>query len=102
MGCVAGGCDILKDSARQFRKFQKHLNMLMNWEWPRFYGVICEILSLKWMEWIIIQRLLTRSSQSFGVTIQADIIKQKLPTVNGGFNAIKFEDILVFRLSSMI
>ncbi|MFM6983039.1 MAG: fructose-bisphosphate aldolase, partial [Chitinophagaceae bacterium] len=25
-----------------------------------------------------------------GVTIQADIIKQKLPTLNGGYNAIKF------------
>jgi class I fructose-bisphosphate aldolase len=33
---------------------------------------------------------LTGQANHLGVTIQADIIKQKLPEVNGGFNAIKF------------
>jgi len=33
---------------------------------------------------------LTGQANHLGVTIQADIIKQKLPTTNGGFNAIKF------------
>jgi len=33
---------------------------------------------------------LTGQANHLGVTIQADIIKQKLPTVNGGYNAIKF------------
>ena len=33
---------------------------------------------------------LTGQANHLGVTIQADIIKQKLPTVNGGFNALKF------------
>jgi fructose-bisphosphate aldolase, class I len=33
---------------------------------------------------------LTGQSNHLGVTIQADIIKQKLPTNNGGFKAIKF------------
>ena len=33
---------------------------------------------------------LTAQANHIGVTIQADIIKQKLPTNNGGFNAIKF------------
>jgi len=33
---------------------------------------------------------LTAQANHLGVTIQADIIKQKLPTNNGGFNAIKF------------
>ncbi|MGE4170026.1 MAG: class I fructose-bisphosphate aldolase [Candidatus Margulisiibacteriota bacterium] len=33
---------------------------------------------------------LTGQANHLGVTIQADIIKQKLPTNNGGFNAIKF------------
>ena len=33
---------------------------------------------------------LTGQANHFGVTIQADIIKQKLPTNNGGYNAIKF------------
>lgn len=33
---------------------------------------------------------LTGQANHLGVTIQADIIKQKLPTVNGGYNALKF------------
>lgn len=33
---------------------------------------------------------LTSQANHIGVTIQADIIKQKLPTNNGGYNALKF------------
>ena len=33
---------------------------------------------------------LTAQANHLGVTIQADIIKQKLPTLNGGYNAINF------------
>lgn len=33
---------------------------------------------------------LTSQANHLGVTIEADIIKQKLPTTNGGFNAVKF------------
>ena len=33
---------------------------------------------------------LTSQANHLGVTIEADIIKQKLPTNNGGYNAIKF------------
>jgi fructose-bisphosphate aldolase, class I len=33
---------------------------------------------------------LTAQANHLGVTIQADIIKQKLPETNGGFNALKF------------
>lgn len=33
---------------------------------------------------------LTAQANHLGVTIQADIVKQKLPTVNGGYNAIGF------------
>jgi class I fructose-bisphosphate aldolase len=33
---------------------------------------------------------LTGQANHLGVTIQADIIKQKLPTDNGGYNALKF------------
>ena len=33
---------------------------------------------------------LTGQANHLGVTIQADIIKQKLPTVNGGFTTLKF------------
>ena len=33
---------------------------------------------------------LTGQANHLGVTIEADIIKQKLPENNGGFNALKF------------
>jgi len=33
---------------------------------------------------------ITSQANHLGVTIQADIIKQKLPELNGGFNALKF------------
>ena len=33
---------------------------------------------------------LTSQANHLGATIQADIVKQKLPTTNGGFNAVKF------------
>jgi class I fructose-bisphosphate aldolase len=33
---------------------------------------------------------LTGQANHLGVTIKADIIKQKLPTNNGGYNAVKF------------
>jgi class I fructose-bisphosphate aldolase len=33
---------------------------------------------------------ITAQANHIGVTIQADIIKQKLPTLNGGYNAINF------------
>src|SRR5881628_1325859 len=33
---------------------------------------------------------LTGQANHLGVTIQADIIKQKLPGTNGGYNALKF------------
>lgn len=33
---------------------------------------------------------ITAQANHLGVTIQADIIKQKLPTLNGGYNAINF------------
>ncbi|MFU8804561.1 MAG: class I fructose-bisphosphate aldolase [Bradymonadaceae bacterium] len=35
---------------------------------------------------------LTGQANHLGVTIQADIIKQKMPTNNGGFKAVKHED----------
>lgn len=33
---------------------------------------------------------ITAQANHLGVTIQADVIKQKLPTLNGGYNALKF------------
>jgi class I fructose-bisphosphate aldolase len=46
---------------------------------------------------------LTGQANHLGVTIQADIIKQKLPTTNGGFKALKFgktSDLVYTKLTS--
>ncbi|MCM1378373.1 MAG: class I fructose-bisphosphate aldolase [Clostridium sp.] len=46
---------------------------------------------------------LTGQADRIGVTIQADIVKQKLPTVNGGFKAIgfgKYDDKMYTKLTS--
>ncbi len=43
---------------------------------------------------------LTGQANHLGVTIEADIIKQKLPETNGGFNALKFGKTSAGRLRS--
>jgi class I fructose-bisphosphate aldolase len=46
---------------------------------------------------------LTGQANHIGVTIQADIIKQKLPTTNGGYTALKFgktSDLVYSKLTS--
>jgi fructose-bisphosphate aldolase, class I len=46
---------------------------------------------------------LTGQANHLGVTIQADIVKQKLPTTNGGFRALKFgktSDLVYSKLTS--
>jgi class I fructose-bisphosphate aldolase len=46
---------------------------------------------------------LTGQANHLGVTIQADIIKQKLPTINGGYTALKFgktSDLVYSKLTS--
>jgi class I fructose-bisphosphate aldolase len=46
---------------------------------------------------------LTGQANHLGVTIQADIIKQKLPTTNGGYTALKFgktSDLVYSKLTS--
>jgi fructose-bisphosphate aldolase, class I len=39
------------------------------------------------------QKVVSGQANYLGVSLQADIIKQKLPTNNGGFTAIKFAQI---------
>lgn len=94
MGCVAVGATIYfgsEDSARQIQEVSKAF------EYAHELGMATVL-------WCYLRNSefkvdgvdyhsaadLTGQANHLGVTIQADIIKQKLPTVNGGFNAIKF------------
>ena len=73
-------------------KLPKPLPTRTNSEWRRFSGVICEIRNLKLTEGDMHAAAdLTGQANHLGVTIQADIIKQKLPTNNGGYNALNIE-----------
>ncbi len=63
--------------------------MHTKWDWQQFYGAILEILNLKDKDYHVSADL-TGQANHLGVTIQADIIKQKLPENNGGYNALKF------------
>ncbi len=70
-------------------KLQKLSNVLTIWEWPLSYGVIPGTMHLKKRAWIItFQPILTGQANHLGVTIQADIIKQKLAENNGGYKAL--------------
>jgi len=63
----------------------------MNLEWPLFYGVTSGINAFKkdGVDYHLAADL-TNQANHLGVTIQADIIKQKAPENNGGFKAINF------------
>lgn len=54
------------------------------------YGVTYVTMLLKRRCRLSYSSRFNRTSQSLGVTIKADIVKQKLPVNNGGFTAIKF------------
>ena len=68
--------------------------MLTNWGWQPFFGVTCAIMiSKKGAVDYHAAADLTGQADRLGVTIKADIVKQKLPTNNGGFKAIGFGKI---------
>ncbi len=94
MGCVGVGATIYfgsQESRRQIVEVSKAFEMAHEWG-------MCTIL------WCYLRNSafkaegvdyhesadLTGQANHLGATIQADIIKQKLPTNNGGFKAIKF------------
>ena len=62
--------------------------MHMSWVWQLCCGAICVIVDLRRMAWITTPQQTSQAKQTILVTIQADIIKQKLPTNNGGYNAL--------------
>ena len=66
--------------------------MRTNWVWQPFCGAICVTMISKKKGAIDYHSAadLTGQADRLGVTIKADIVKQKLPTNNGGFKAIGF------------
>jgi class I fructose-bisphosphate aldolase len=94
MGAVAVGATIYFGSAESDRQIQEVSRMFAE---AHEYGLVTVL-------WCYLRNPafttpekdfhtaadLTGQANHLGVTIQADIIKQKLPTNNGGYNALKF------------
>ena len=62
----------------------------MNWAWRRSCGVTCATRDSKEGVDYHASADLTGQADHLGVTIKADIVKQKLPSNNGGFRAVGF------------
>ena len=62
------------------------------WAWPRCYGAISATAHFKNDKDYHVSADLTGQANHLGVTIQADIIKQKLPENNGGYNALNSKE----------
>ena len=56
--------------------------------WPRCSGATCATMPSRRTRIIIVSADLTGQANHLGCTIQADIIKQKLPENNGGYKAL--------------
>jgi class I fructose-bisphosphate aldolase len=94
MGAAAVGATIisvLMNQAVRFRKLLLHLSVHMNWVWQQFYGATCATMPSR-KDGVDYHTAadITGQANHLGVTIQADIIKQKLPTNNGGYTALNF------------
>ena len=60
----------------------------MSWEWRPFCGATPATTALKSMAGLPLIGDLTGQANHLGVTIEADIVKQKQPTNNGGYQAL--------------
>jgi class I fructose-bisphosphate aldolase len=94
MGCVGVGATIYFGSEESKRQIQE---VGRAFEYAHELGLFCIL-------WCYLRNAafktkeadyheaadLTGQANHLGVTIEADIIKQKLPTTNGGYNALKF------------
>jgi class I fructose-bisphosphate aldolase len=95
MGATSVGATIYwgSDESRSsdYRKWPLHFNARMNWEWQLYCGAMYfsnNGFKIDGVDYHTAADLLAQANH-LGVTIQADIIKQKLPTNNGGYNATK-------------
>ena len=94
MGAVAVGATIYfgsEESHRQIQEVSAAFQQRMSSAWSPFCGATCAMPAFK-KDGVDYHTAadLTSQANHLGVTIQADIIKQKMPTNNGGFDAIKF------------
>lgn len=93
MGAVAVGATIYfgsEQSRRQIVEVSQALNMPTNWEWLLFMVLFEKQQLQKDGTDYHAAADLTGQANHIGVTIKADIVKQKLPSNNGGFKAIGF------------
>ncbi|HEX2972953.1 MAG TPA: class I fructose-bisphosphate aldolase [Tepidisphaeraceae bacterium] len=95
MGCIAVGATIYFGSAESDRQIQE---VSKAFETAHQFGMVTVLwcylrnAAFKTKEGVDyhVAADLTGQANHLGVTIQADIIKQKLATTNGGYNALKF------------
>src|SRR5215510_10516675 len=94
MGCVGVGATIYFGSEESKRQIQE---VGRAFEYAHRLGLFCILwcylrnAAFKTKEADFHEAAdLTGQANHLGVTIEADIIKQKLPTTNGGYNALKF------------
>ncbi len=94
MGAVAVGATIYfgsDESTRQITEVAEAFAYAHELGMATIFGAICEIRNSKTAEGDMHTAAdLTGQANHLGVTIQADIIKQKLPTNNGGYNAVEY------------
>ena len=91
MGAVAVGATIYFGSDRAIARSSKSARPSRtptNSAWPLFCGATCAINAFKKDKDYHLSADLTGQANHLGVTIEADIIKQKLPENNGGYEAL--------------
>ena len=82
---------VRRNPTARSRKSLPPSNKLTNLAWSQFYGVTCAISAFKTKEQDYHTAAdLTGQANHLGVTLQADLIKQKQPTCNGGYTALNF------------
>ena len=93
MGAAAVGATIYfgsAESSRQIVEVAQAFEKPMSWGWRPSSGATSATAGFKTDQDYHVAADLTGQANHLGVTLQADIIKQKLPENNGGYNAIKF------------
>ena len=96
MGAVAVGATIYFGSDESTRQIvevaEAFAHARTSWAWRPSSGATCATRSSRRKEGDMHTAAdLTGQANHLGVTIQADIIKQKLPERNGGYNALNIE-----------
>jgi len=94
MGAVAVGRRSISAPRNQnvrYRKSLRHSSTRTRWAWRRYSGATCVMRhSRRRRKDFHVSADLTGQANHLGVTIEADIIKQKLPENNGGYTALNF------------